>query len=85
MWLIVSGKGTNEIVEDYSGSKKLLVVEDLPTLTDLECAKGYLYHDAIDLVDNADVGSDGGEDEVDDALYMEMVFDETSVVINDLS
>ena len=74
--LIVSGKGTNEVVEDYRGLKKPLIIEDLPTVSDSECKKGYVYHEAIKLIDDLDADSDG-KYEVDDAMYTEMAFDET--------
>ena len=38
--------------------------------------KEYVYHEAINLMDDLDADS-YGESEVDDATYMEMAFDKT--------
>ena len=81
--LIKSGKGTNEVVEEYRGSsRKPFVFADLPTVPDSECVKGYTY-------DCNSVGSDsdgecsylsGGERSntiMDPTLYTEYAFDGT--------
>ena len=81
--LIKSGKGTNEVVEEYRGSsRKPFVFADLPTVPDSECVKGYSY-------DCNSVGSDsdgecsylsGGERSntiMDPTLYTEYAFDGT--------
>ena len=41
--LIQSGKGNIEVVEEYRGSKKPLILGDLPTVPEAECQKGYTY------------------------------------------
>ena len=50
-------------------------MEDLPIVTGSECQKGYVYHKAIELIDDKDVDSDSELEQVDDAMYMEMAYD----------
>ena len=57
-------------------SRRLQGIEETVTVPDSECEKRYVYHEAINLMDDVDVDSDG-ESEMDDAMYMEMAFDET--------
>lgn len=80
--LIVSGKGTNEVVEGYRGLKKPLVVDDLPTVPESECEKGYVYDNALDIEDSEEeyVDSDGetnNEGSVNNEMFMELQFDKT--------
>ena len=75
--LIVSGKGTNEVVEDYRGFNKPIITENLPTVPDSECTKGYEYHDAIDVIDDEEGEVLDEDEEADDGVYMEMAFDDT--------
>ena len=51
--------------------------EDLPTVPDLECTKGYEYHDAIDVIDDEEGEVLDEDEEADDGVYMEMAFDDT--------
>ena len=90
MRLIVSGKGTNEVVEDCRGSLNIcLLTQDLPTVPDSECEKGYTYQSNLD-VDNSDsesesegetleemLGGLGGIDNADERVMLELAFDET--------
>ena len=75
--LIVSGKGTNEVVEDYRGKEKPL---ELPTVPDSECEKGFTYEADLGVEDDASTGDD--EEDLarivgDDRILLEMAFDGT--------
>ena len=57
--------------------KKPLFVEDLPTVPELECAKGYIYNNAIELDDVDSDDNEKDESPLDHAICTEMAFDET--------
>ena len=61
------------------GLKKPLLLDQLPTVPDSECKKGYTYtHDEDGFVGDDDYDFERDEDEViDDAMLMEMAFDAT--------
>ena len=60
--------------------KKPLIIDDLPTVPDAECRQGYVYKDAIEVEEDSDEEDDDGLDNsdtnVDDALMLELAFDE---------
>ena len=74
MHLIISGKGTNEVVESHRGLKKPLIIAELPTVPDAEAKKGYTYD-----YDSCDYNSDDSDvDDIDlgeSATTLEMAFD----------
>ena len=76
--LILSGKGTNEVVEEYRGSKKPLILENLPTVPDSECRKGYTYDyddDNSDSTGSVLMGGDGVNATTDSGVMVELAFD----------
>ena len=74
--LIISGKGTNEVVEDHRGKQKPSI---LPTVPDSACRQNYTYEVLLDEEQAGDSYADGTNVErIDDhGMLLEMAFDET--------
>ena len=67
--LIISGKGTNEVVEDHRGKKK--------TVPDSAYRQNYTYKAFLDE-EQTDSYADGNVERIDDhGMLLEMAFDET--------
>ena len=74
--LIISGKGTNEVVKDHRGKQKPSI---LPTVPDSACRQNYTYEVLLDEEQASDSYADGTNVErIDDhGMLAEMAFDET--------
>ena len=77
--LIISGKGTNEVVEDHRGKGKSSI---LPTVPDSACRQIYTYKAIVDDEDEVDASryDDVNDDAVriiDQGMLLEMAFDDT--------
>ena len=74
--LIISGKGTNEVVEEDRGKEKSLI---LPTVPDSACRQNYTYEAILgdEEVYRCDDVNDDVVQVIDQGMLLEMAFDET--------
>ena len=76
--LLVSGKGTNEVVEEHRGLKPKAMLEDLPGVPDCKEARGYISSEDECSSDEEEGGeSMEKETEMDDALRVEKDYNKT--------